>query len=103
MLLEMSSAMVWVGERLLRRMAVRVSIHTVLGSVNLRRPADCLFLANYQSFCYEMKVVQAFSWALFALFTIAFLILLQLVSQAERFGRYNIWSEPIRGPSPFTS
>ncbi|KAF4619666.1 hypothetical protein D9613_005066 [Agrocybe pediades] len=49
-----------------------------------------------QGFCYEMKVIQAFSWALFSIFVIAFWILLQLISQAERFGRYRIWSEPIR-------
>jgi len=51
---------------------------------------------SYKSYCYEMKVIQAFSWALFIMFVIAFFILLQLVSQAERFGRYDIWQEPIR-------
>ncbi|PPQ98520.1 hypothetical protein CVT24_004011 [Panaeolus cyanescens] len=49
-----------------------------------------------RSYCYQMKVVQAFSWTIFCLFVIAFYILLQLVNQAKRFGRYNIWSEPIR-------
>ncbi|KAF8974550.1 hypothetical protein BDZ97DRAFT_1774247 [Flammula alnicola] len=51
---------------------------------------------NFQAYCYEMKVIQAFSWALFAMFVVAFLILFQLVAQAERFGRYRIWTEPIR-------
>ncbi|KAJ7781227.1 hypothetical protein B0H16DRAFT_611714 [Mycena metata] len=41
-----------------------------------------------KEYCYEMKVIQAFSWMLFVLFTIAFGLLLTLVSQAERFG-YN--------------
>jgi len=51
---------------------------------------------SYQAFCYEMKVIQAFSWALFIMFVLAYGILLQLVSLAQQFGRYNIWSEPIR-------
>lgn len=49
-----------------------------------------------QGFCYEMKVTQAFSWALFAMFVIAFYILMQLVHHAERMGRHFIWQEPIR-------
>jgi hypothetical protein len=44
-----------------------------------------------------MKVVQAFSWALFALFVIGFYILFQLVGEARKFGRHYIWEEPIRG------
>jgi hypothetical protein len=51
---------------------------------------------NAQTFCYEMKVVQAFSWAIFIGCLLALYILFQLVSQAQRFGRYYIWSEPIR-------
>lgn len=53
--------------------------------------------ASAQGFCYEMKVTQAFSWALFAMFIIAFGILIQLVHHAERMGRHFIWQEPIRG------
>jgi len=49
-----------------------------------------------REYCYEMKVIQAFSWMLFALFTLAFGILLVLVHQAERFGRPDIWQEPIQ-------
>jgi len=52
--------------------------------------------SSAQAFCYEMKVVQAFSWTLFISFIAWFYILLQLVSLAQRFGRYYIWSEPIR-------
>jgi len=51
---------------------------------------------NFQTFCYEVKVIQAISWALFAMFAIAFGILLQLVTLAQQHGRYKIWSEPIR-------
>ncbi|KAF8204988.1 hypothetical protein BJ912DRAFT_939933 [Pholiota molesta] len=43
---------------------------------------------NFQAYCYEMKVIQAFSWALFIMFVFAL--------WAERFGRYRIWHEPIR-------
>jgi hypothetical protein len=51
---------------------------------------------NAQAFCYELKVVQAFSWAIFVACILALYILFQLVDQAQRFGRYYIWSEPIR-------
>ncbi|KJA30264.1 hypothetical protein HYPSUDRAFT_32413 [Hypholoma sublateritium FD-334 SS-4] len=51
---------------------------------------------NFQAYCYEMKVIQAFSWALFIMFVVALWILFQLAAQAERFGRYQIWREPIR-------
>ncbi|TFK75896.1 hypothetical protein BDN72DRAFT_809657 [Pluteus cervinus] len=51
---------------------------------------------SVKAYCYEMKVIQAFSWMLFVLFSVAFIILNALVSQAEKFGRYNIWEEPIR-------
>ncbi|KAL0950014.1 hypothetical protein HGRIS_010022 [Hohenbuehelia grisea] len=49
-----------------------------------------------QAFCREMKVIQAFSWMLFVLLWVSFVILLALVSQAQRFGRWRIWDEPIR-------
>ncbi|KAJ4478095.1 hypothetical protein J3R30DRAFT_3290361 [Lentinula aciculospora] len=49
-----------------------------------------------QSYCYEMKVIQAFSWMIFVLCSFAFIILLQLVTQAQRFGRFLIWYEPIQ-------
>jgi hypothetical protein len=48
-----------------------------------------------------MKVVQAFSWALFGFFVIAFIVLNQLITQAKRFGRYDINREPVRGVCPF--
>jgi len=51
---------------------------------------------NAQAFCYQMKVVQAFSWALFIGFVLALYILFNLVDLAQRFGRYYIWTEPIR-------
>ncbi|KAF5369918.1 hypothetical protein D9758_001034 [Tetrapyrgos nigripes] len=49
-----------------------------------------------QEFCYEIRVMQAFSWFLFCLFTICFIILISLATQAQRFGRWNIWAEPIQ-------
>lgn len=48
-------------------------------------------------FCYEMKVIEAFSWMLFVLFAIALYMVLRLVTEAERFGRYDIWWAPIQG------
>jgi len=49
-----------------------------------------------QGYCYEMKVIQAFSWMLFILNSIAVLVLFRLAGQAQMFGRYEIWREPIR-------
>ncbi|KAG6814191.1 hypothetical protein H0H92_000868 [Tricholoma furcatifolium] len=49
-----------------------------------------------QAYCYEMKVVQAFSWMLFCINAIALYILFRLVIQAQMFGRFDIWNEPIR-------
>ncbi|KAF8621661.1 hypothetical protein AX15_007675 [Amanita polypyramis BW_CC] len=51
---------------------------------------------SYQRYCYEMKVIQAFSWMAFVLFAFAIVILLQLVTRAQMFGRFNIWREPIQ-------
>ncbi|KAK2466222.1 hypothetical protein APHAL10511_001864 [Amanita phalloides] len=51
---------------------------------------------SYQDYCYEMKVIQAFSWMNFVLFAFALIILMQLITQAQMFGRFNIWVEPIR-------
>jgi len=51
---------------------------------------------SLQAYCYEMKVIQAFSWMIFVLCSFAFIILLQLITQAQRFGRWNIWYEPIK-------
>ncbi|KAF8076402.1 hypothetical protein FPV67DRAFT_1558884 [Lyophyllum atratum] len=56
-----------------------------------------------QGYCYEMKVIQAFSWMLFILNTIALLVLFRLANQAQMFGRYEIWREPIRGECLFGS
>lgn len=49
-----------------------------------------------QAFCYEMKVIQAFSWMLFVINILALLILFRLVTRAQKFGRHDIWNEPIR-------
>ncbi|KAG2348922.1 hypothetical protein BDR05DRAFT_902708 [Suillus weaverae] len=56
---------------------------TTKGSISLR------------SYCYEMKVVEALSWALFVLFTIFFIILVTLTSRAVLYGRYYAWREHI--------
>ncbi|KAF5364324.1 hypothetical protein D9756_000614 [Leucocoprinus leucothites] len=49
-----------------------------------------------QRWCREMKVIQAFSWMNFVLYAFALIILVTLVSRAQAFGRFDIWSEPIR-------
>lgn len=49
-----------------------------------------------------MKVIQAFSWMTFVLIAFAIIVLMQLATQAQMYGRYNIWLEPIRGQILFT-
>jgi len=46
--------------------------------------------------CYEMKVIQAFSWMLFGIFMIFLCVLVTLTSRAASLGRPNIWNEPIQ-------
>lgn len=48
-----------------------------------------------KSYCYEMKVIEAFSWMNFCLFAIFLWILITLASRAKVFGRYGAWFEPI--------
>jgi len=49
-----------------------------------------------KDYCRQIKIIEAFSWILFVFFTIAFYILLKLVNQAQRFGRRNVWNDPIQ-------
>lgn len=77
--------------------------------------AHTAIVASLQTYCYEMKVIQAFSWMIFAVckhsvhlsttlqrntsffsVTISFMILLALVTRAQTLGRPDIWYEPIR-------
>ncbi|KAI0832458.1 hypothetical protein BC628DRAFT_1406926 [Trametes gibbosa] len=48
-----------------------------------------------KSWCYEMRVVQAFSWMIFCLYAIFLWILISLTARAKVFGRPFAWSEPI--------
>ncbi|GJE84023.1 hypothetical protein PsYK624_000970 [Phanerochaete sordida] len=48
-----------------------------------------------KAYCYEMKVIEAFSWMSFCLFAIFLWILITLTSRAKAFGRYGAWFEPI--------
>lgn len=48
-----------------------------------------------RSYCYEMRVIEAFSWMLFALFVIFLWILISLTTRAQALGRPYAWSEPI--------
>ena len=91
--MEFRNAMLWAVRRLLQSL---VLVSPFTHTTTFLSVIDSL-LANAQTYCYEMKVVQAFSWALFIGFVLALYILFQLVDQARRFGRYSIWSDPIRG------
>jgi hypothetical protein len=51
---------------------------------------------SLQAYCYEMKVIEAFSWMTFVLMAFALIVLFQLAAHAQMFGRFNIWYEPIR-------
>ncbi|KAK7695795.1 hypothetical protein QCA50_000433 [Cerrena zonata] len=48
-----------------------------------------------RSYCYEMKVIEAFSWLLFCLFAICFFILISLTTRSKTLGRPFAWREPI--------
>ncbi|KAI9000976.1 hypothetical protein BD414DRAFT_511587 [Trametes punicea] len=48
-----------------------------------------------RSWCYEMRVVQAFSWMIFCLYAIFLWILIALTSRAKALGRPYAWAEPI--------
>ncbi|KAI0774310.1 hypothetical protein C8Q74DRAFT_1269417 [Fomes fomentarius] len=48
-----------------------------------------------RSWCYEMRVVQAFSWMIFCLYAIFLYILIALTSRAKTLGRMYAWAEPI--------
>jgi len=51
---------------------------------------------SQRQYCYEMKVIEAFSWMNFVVFSISFFILIWLVSRAQTLGRPHMWEEPIR-------
>ncbi|KZT24490.1 hypothetical protein NEOLEDRAFT_1067039 [Neolentinus lepideus HHB14362 ss-1] len=48
-----------------------------------------------RSYCYEMKVIEAFSWMNFCLLAIFFIILLSLTTRAQALGRPFAWQENI--------
>ncbi|KAI0650725.1 hypothetical protein C8Q79DRAFT_1006963 [Trametes meyenii] len=48
-----------------------------------------------RSWCYEMRVVQAFSWMIFCLYAIFLWILISLTARAKALGRPYAWAEPI--------
>jgi len=48
-----------------------------------------------RSWCYEMRVMEAFAWMLFALLVIFLWILVTLTARAQAMGRPYAWSEPI--------
>lgn len=70
-------------------------VSPILFSPSSNSPLTPTVLAS--QWCREMKVIQAFSWMLFISYTFALIILITLVSRAQAFGRFEIWSEPIRG------
>lgn len=47
------------------------------------------------TYCYEMKLVEAISWCLFAMFVIFFLIVITLTTRAVALGRVYAWREHI--------
>ncbi|GBE79457.1 hypothetical protein SCP_0206570 [Sparassis crispa] len=48
-----------------------------------------------KSYCYEMKVIEAFSWMIFCLYAIFLWILISLTTRARVLGRPFAWAEPI--------
>lgn len=93
-LLELYNAMPWAGRRLHQTL---VTVSPLTSTTTFSFDNRFSFLASAQAFCYQIKIIQAFSWALFIGFVLALYILFSLVGLAQRFGRYYIWTEPIRG------
>jgi len=46
-----------------------------------------------QTYCYEMKVIEALSWCLFVMFALFFLIMITLTTRAVALGRVYAWRE----------
>lgn len=91
--LSASSSAMLLEARVLQQKTEIVSLTTFV----VENPTSHYVEASYQGYCYQMKVIQAFSWMNFVLVAFALIILMQLTTQAQMFGRYHIWMEPIRG------
>ncbi|KAI0036832.1 hypothetical protein K488DRAFT_81818 [Vararia minispora EC-137] len=48
-----------------------------------------------ESFCYESRIVEAFSWTIFLCLAIAFVILVSLANKSKVLGHPDIWYEPV--------
>ncbi|KZT12744.1 uncharacterized protein LAESUDRAFT_733357 [Laetiporus sulphureus 93-53] len=64
-----------------------------LGGVT--RPTKNGGTISASSWCYEMKVIEAFSWMIFCLFAIYLWVLIALTSRARVLGHPYAWAEPI--------
>lgn len=62
---------------------------------NQRTPTKNGGSTSARGYCYELKVIEAFSWANFAIMLIAFIVLLILVLRVVAHGRQTIWRESI--------
>ncbi|KAI0045293.1 hypothetical protein FA95DRAFT_130317 [Auriscalpium vulgare] len=69
-------------------------------------PAECFALKgqkittskgsiNASSYCYEAKIVEAFSWSLFGILIFFFLFVIALANRSQVLGRPDIWKEHI--------
>ncbi|KAI5124976.1 hypothetical protein M0805_007402 [Coniferiporia weirii] len=45
-----------------------------------------------QTYCYEMKAIEAFSWANFGILTIAFIVLVILINRLASYGQFGGWN-----------
>ncbi|TDL29503.1 hypothetical protein BD410DRAFT_25686 [Rickenella mellea] len=50
---------------------------------------------SLQTYCYEMKAVEAFSWAVFGIFTIWLILLICLLTKLTARGHYRAWEESV--------
>jgi len=75
-------------------------------SVDMIGHIECFPLGNEQTaankgttsaraYCYEMKVIEGFSWAIFVLFAIFFILVVALTSRSAAMGNRYAWSDPI--------
>ncbi|KZV75084.1 hypothetical protein PENSPDRAFT_681281 [Peniophora sp. CONT] len=52
-------------------------------------------LVSSRSICYAIKIVEAFSWTIFAMLVIAFVIVINRTASARVLGHPDAWSEPM--------
>jgi len=49
-----------------------------------------------REYCYQMKVIESFSFAIFVTFILSFFLVIALASRSKNMGNHHAWSDPIQ-------